>query len=77
MMGMQTFIGYVGNDLIIHDLLQRMHNYIFLTVIADTIMAALYVQALTDMRYIGTITHIFFMLYSIRELACIIIFAHP
>ena len=39
MMRMQTFTVYVGNDLIMHGLLQIMHSYIFLTMIADTIIA--------------------------------------
>ena len=77
MMGMQTFIIYVGNELITHDLLQRIYRYIFLTMTADTTIATLNVQKVTDMRYIGTNTHISFVLYSIRELESIIIFAHP
>ena len=77
MMGMQTFIGYVGNYSSMHDLLQRMHSYIFLILIADTIMATFYVQILKAMRYIDTNTHNPFVLYSTRELACIIMFTHP
>ena len=76
MMGMQRFKAYVGHDLIMHDLLQIIHSYIFITMTADTIMTTLYVQKLTAMRYIDTNTHIPFVLYSIRELASMIIFTH-
>ena len=41
MMRMQTFIGYVRNDLIMHEFLQRMYCYIFLTMIADNMIAIL------------------------------------
>jgi len=47
MMRTQTLIGYVGNDLTMHGLLERMHNYTILTIIADTIIATLYMQKLT------------------------------
>ena len=77
MMGMHTFIVYLGNDLIMHGLLQRIHSHIFLIMTADTIMTILYVQNLTAMRYIDTNTHISFVPYSIRKLACIIILAYP
>ena len=39
MMRMQTSIVYVGNDLIMHALLQIMHSNIFLPMIADSIIA--------------------------------------
>ena len=76
MMGMQTFIGYVGNFSIMHDLLQRMRSYIFLTMIAYVVMATVYMQKMKAMRYIDTNTHISLVLYSTREFACMIIFAH-
>ena len=41
MMEMQTLIVYVGDDLIMHGLLQRMHSYIYLIMIADAIIATL------------------------------------
>ena len=49
MMRMQAIIGYVGNDLIMHGLLQRTHTYIFLTTLADTIIATFYMQKLAAM----------------------------
>jgi hypothetical protein len=58
-MGMQTFIGHVGNYSIMHDLLQIMRGYIFLTMIAYVIMATSYMQNMTAMRYIDTNTHTF------------------
>ena len=39
MMKMQTFIVYVGDDLAMHGLLQRMHDYIYIIMIAATNIA--------------------------------------
>ena len=39
MMKMQKFIVYVGDYLTTHGLLQRMHGYVYLIIIADTIIA--------------------------------------
>ena len=77
MMKMQTFMVHGGCDLIMYDLLQRIRSYIFLTMAADTIMATLYVKKMTAMRYVDTNTYISYVLYIIRELTSIIIFAHP
>ena len=40
MMKMQTFIFYVGDDLVMHGLLQRMHDYIYIIMVGDTILAS-------------------------------------
>ena len=81
MMEMQTFIIYVGDDLIMHGLSQRMHSYIYIIMIADS---RYYNSNILDAKndcyiyiYINTNTHISFVLYTIRELAHTIIYAHP
>ena len=62
MMNMQTFIVYVGDDLVMCGLLQRKHDYIYIIMIADTIIAlqhgknAIYI-------YINTNTHTSSVLY--------------
>ena len=62
MMRMHAFIGYVGNDLIMHGLLQRKHIYIFRTMIAATIIATFYMQKLTAIyMYIYSCKHTHFL----------------
>jgi hypothetical protein len=38
MMKMQTFIVSVGDDMAMHGLLQRMHDYIYIIMVGDTII---------------------------------------
>ena len=41
MMKMQTFIVSVGDDMAMHGLLQRMHDYIYIIMVGDTSIAPL------------------------------------
>ena len=66
----QKRIGYVGNDVIMHELLQIMYDYIFISMTADTMIATLYVQQLTAIRYIDMNTHNYFAIYSTKVLIC-------
>ena len=67
MMKMQKFIACVGDDLVMHSLLQIMHDWVYIIMLPDTIIGPFMMAkmiAIDIYIYININTHTFSVLYT-------------